>query len=139
MSACIFHDTDASLSERRLFEIVEGAYAKREKIVVFAQTPERAHAIDRLLWIHKQEAFIPHEIFTGVALESAVRIAIVSSEMNPIGAGTLVVDGFCSLDFALGFASIHEFVNRSSPEMHEACRERFRAYRARQVQVSHAK
>ncbi len=139
MTACTFHDTDASQQDRRLFEIIEKAYNQRQKVVVFAQTAQRAAAIDRTLWIFKQESFIPHEIFTTGRPEPAVPVAIVTDEVNPIGAGILVADGHCSLDFALSFDIVNEFVNRSSPQIHAACRERFRAYRARAVPVEHLK
>jgi DNA polymerase IIIc chi subunit len=139
MTTCTFHDTEAPQQDRRLFEIVEQAFHQREKIVVFAQSDQRASAIDRVLWIHRQEAFIPHEILTTRDPESSVPVAIVTSELNPIGAGTLVADGHCSLDFALSFGVVHEFVNRSSPQIHATCRERFRAYREKQIPVKHLK
>jgi DNA polymerase-3 subunit chi len=125
------------LQDRRLFEIIEHAYERHEKVVIYAGTVERAADIDRLLWINKQESFIPHRIFSGPAQEFLEPIAIVTAEKNPIGANILVADAHCSLDFALSFDVVHEFVRRSSPEMHEACRNRFRAYRARQVAVAH--
>lgn len=139
MSACTFHDTEPSLLNRKLFEIVETIYNRKEKAVIFARTAERAAALDRTLWILKQESFIPHEVFADQQSEPTVPIVIVTSELNPIGADNLVVDGHCSLDFALKFKVIHEFVNRSSPQLHQACRERFREYRAREVSVEHLK
>ncbi len=139
MTACLFHDASPGQQDRRLFEIVEHAYNQREKVLIYAQSDERAAAIDRLLWILRQEAFIPHKIIIRKDADSSVPIAIVTSEINPIEAAILVADGHCSLDFAAGFDTVHEFVNRSSPEIHEACRERFRAYRSRKIPVEHLK
>jgi len=139
MTACIFHDTSPATQERQLFEIVERAYSRRNKVLIFAQGEERAVALDRLLWILKQEAFIPHKILGADESNSAIQVGIVTSEMNPIAAVTLIADGHCSLDFACGFDSIHEFVNRSSPEVHQACRDRFRDYRSRQIDVEYSK
>jgi DNA polymerase IIIc chi subunit len=139
MTACIFHDTEAASRDRRLFEIVEGAYNKHEKVVIFSATDARAASIDRTLWILKQEAFIPHKIIGAEETEFSVPVAIVTDEWNPLQARTLIADGHCSLEFAKGFDVIHEFVDRSSPEIHEACRSRFRAYRAKQVAVEHLK
>ncbi len=139
MAECTFHDTEASLLDHKLFEITEMAYNQKKKAVIFADSQQRAYAIDRLLWIHKQESFIPHEIIEAESSDSRVPIAIVTAEMNPIGAAILVADGHCSLEFASGFGVIHEFVNRSSPQIHAACRDRFRAYRSRQIPVHHVK
>ncbi len=138
MTACIFHDTNPATQERQLFDIVERAYTKRDKLLIFAQSEERAAAIDRLLWILKQEAFIPHRILKAGESDSELRVGIVTDEVNPIAAGTLVADGHCSLDFACRFDSIHEFVNRSSPQLQQACRDRFRDYRSRQVPVEYS-
>ncbi len=139
MTACIFHDTAPATQERQLFEIVEEVYKRREKALIFAQSEERAAALDRILWILKQEAFIPHKVLTLNDGDSHVPVAIVTSEVNPISAGVLIADGHCSLDFACGFDSIHEFLNRSSAELHQACRDRFRDYRSRQIPVEYSK
>jgi DNA polymerase IIIc chi subunit len=139
VTSCTFHDTEEILQDRRLFEIVEREYNRRVRVVVFAGSPERAAAIDRLLWITRQEAFIPHENWAGRNPDPLAPVAIVTTEQNPIGAAVLVADGHCSLEFAAGFETIHEFVKRSSPQLHEACRQRFRAYRERHIPVQHLK
>jgi DNA polymerase IIIc chi subunit len=139
MKACIFHDPNPGQQDRRLFEIVEHAYNQREKVLIYAQSEERAAAIDRFLWILRQEAFIPHKIIARDEPDSSVPIAIVTSEINPVEASILIADGHCSLDFTGRFDTVHEFVNRSTPEIHEACRDRFREYRARKLPVEHLK
>jgi DNA polymerase-3 subunit chi len=139
VKACIFHDTSPGQQDRRVFDIAEHVYNQREKVLIYAQNEERAASIDRFLWILRQEAFMPHKIFARNEPDSSVPIAIATSEINPIGAKVLIADGHCSLEFAVSFDTVHEFVNRSSPEIHEACRDRFRAYRARKLPVEHLK
>jgi DNA polymerase-3 subunit chi len=139
MRACIFHDTSPGQQDRKLLEIVERAYNQHLHVLIYAQNEERAAAIDRFLWILKQESFIPHKIFTRNEPDAAVTIGIVTSEINPVDAKILVADGHCSLEYACHFDTVHEFVNRFSPEIQELCRERFRAYRAKQIPVEHLK
>jgi DNA polymerase III subunit chi len=139
MKACIFHDTSPGQQDRKLFEVVEHSYNNHARVLIYAQNEERAAAIDRFLWILKQESFIPHGVFVRNEPDSSVTIAIVTEEINPVDAHVLIADGHCSLEFACGFDTVHEFVNRSSPEMQETCRDRFRAYRARQIPVEHLK
>jgi len=139
MNACIFHDTSVALHDRRVFEIVVEAYNRRERVLVFALSDERATEIDRILWIIRQDAFIPHKIFQEQEENLSVPVAIVTKEWNPFPAGILIADGHCSLEFASGFNMIHEFVYRSSPEFQEVCRDRFRAYRDRNIPVSYLK
>ena len=139
MTVCVFHDTTPATHERQLFEVVEQAFNRREKVLVYARNVERAAAVDRSLWIAKQEAFIPHKVFGPDESDPDIRVAIVYGEYNPIAAKILVADGHCSLDYSCGFDSIHEFVNRSSPDIQQACRDRFRDYRSRQIPVEYSK
>jgi DNA polymerase IIIc chi subunit len=139
MTSCIFHDSSPATRERQVFELAEQAYNQRRKVVIFVRDEARAIALDRALWIVKQEAFMPHRIFGANEADPDIRIAIVTNEMNPIAADVLIADGQCKLEFACEFDSIHEFVDRSTPEIHQACRDRFREYRARQVPVDYAK
>jgi DNA polymerase-3 subunit chi len=140
MTVCIFHDTSPATYERQLFEIVEQAHVRKAKVLIYARNAERAAAVDRSLWILKQESFIPHQVLgPPEGREADVRVAIVCGEYNPISADTLIADGHCSLDFACGFDSIHEFVNRSSVDIHQACRDRFRDYRSRGIPVEYSK
>jgi DNA polymerase IIIc chi subunit len=138
MTFCIFHDVPGA-QERKLFEIVEKSYNEKKRVVVFVDNAARAAEIDRLLWALTEESFIPHRIFEKNEPDDAAPVAIVFSEMNPVHAEVLVADGHCSLDFACGFTAVNEFVNRSSPELHQACRDRYRDYRARQIAVEYAK
>jgi DNA polymerase IIIc chi subunit len=140
MKTCLFHDVQSENRERYLFELVEQAYDRRERVVIFTGEPERAVSLDRTLWILKQEAFIPHRVFEKKAeRDTEVPIAIVTTEINPVDAGTLIADRHCSIDFARGFDSIHEFVDRSTPDIQEECRKRFRAYRSNKINVEHVK
>ena len=139
MKSCIFHDVERSRRERKLFEIVERAYNRQETVLVYTPNELRAGEIDRILWILKQEAFIPHKICNLQEPDPLVPVAIVTEEINPIAAGMLIADGHCSIEFACAFDSVHEFVDRSSPEIQEACRERYRTYRERNMPVKHVK
>ena len=143
MNECLFHDAPDNRRENLLFEIVERAYRGKNRVLVFTSDKERAMALDRMLWIMRQESFIPHRIFEpGEIIDEAdaeAPVCIVTAEENPIGARVLVADGHCSLEFACGFDMAHEYVDHSSPDRTEACRRRFRDYRERQVSVRHIK
>jgi DNA polymerase III subunit chi len=131
MTQCIFHDTGATPRDRKLFEIVERAYAAKEKVVVFCPAESRASDLDRTLWILKQDSFIPHLVLREQeSFEEDLPVAITTTETNPTGARTLIADGHCSLEYALSFDVVHEFVDRSSPQIHQACRDRYKSYQS---------
>jgi len=139
IKGCIFHDTTVALHDRRLFEIVEEAYGRREKTLIFAGSEERAAEIDRFLWILRQDSFIPHQVFHSREEDVSVLVAIVAAEWNPLRAGILIADGRCSMKFASGFSLVHEFVDRTSRETHAACRDRYRAYQDKKIHVEYLK
>ncbi|MEJ2247190.1 MAG: DNA polymerase III subunit chi [Acidobacteriota bacterium] len=139
MKACLFHDTSAALHDRRVFEIVEDAYNSQGKVLIFAESDKRAAEIDRSLWIIRQDSFIPHKIAQEYDRDINVPVAIVTAEWNPLQAAILIADGHCSVEFANGFNIIHEFVYRSSPEIQETCRIRYRAYRDANIPVEYLK
>jgi DNA polymerase IIIc chi subunit len=139
MKHCIFHDIEAERRDRRIFDIVEKAFSNRDRVLIYAANADRANSIDRTLWIIKQEAFVPHKVFQRQDSDPRIPVAIVTEEINPIEAQILILDGHCSLEFAMKFEAIHEFVIRTSPEIQEICRDRFRAYRSGNIQVEYKK
>ncbi|MDR0842566.1 MAG: DNA polymerase III subunit chi [Acidobacteriota bacterium] len=139
MTECIFHDAPDARKDPLIFEIAASAYRDKHKVLIYAENAERAAVLDRLLWILKQESFIPHRIFAGGETDAETPVGIVTVEDNPVGADILVADGRCSLDFTGGFDAVHEFVVHSSQEVLDACRARFRDYRDRQILIRHIK
>jgi len=139
MTVCKFYESSATTLDGQVFEIVDSAYDRREKVLVFVQNSDRAQSVDQLLWRFRQETFIPHKIFTADEPDQDCPVAIVTGEFNPIGAAILIAEAHCSLDFACGFETVHEFVNRSTAEVHQACRDRFRDYRTRGIPVHYEK
>jgi DNA polymerase III subunit chi len=139
MKACIFHDTSPGQQDRKIFQLVEEAYNQHYPVLIYTSNGERAEAIDRFLWILKQESFIPHRIFVKEETDPSTETAIVTTEINPVEARILIADGHCGIGFAEKFDTVHEFVNRSSSDIQEACRERFRIYREKNVPIQHLK
>lgn len=129
MKACIFHDLNSGQKDKKIFDLVEHAYSQGDRVLIYAPSEARAAFIDRFLWTLRQESFIPHKIFLKNEDNAAEPVGIVTLEINPIKAKTLIADGRCSIAFASGFETIHEFVDRSTAETHEASRKRYSGYR----------
>ena len=138
-TVCIFHDTNDSLHDRRVFEIVEEAYGRRQNVVLYTDSEERAAEIDRFLWILRQDSFIPHQVLRHINETVLAPIVILTEEWKPFKSCILVADSHCSIEFACGFSVIHEFVYRTSPQIHESCRDRYRSYSDKKIPVEYLK
>ena len=123
MKTCYFIDTVDK--DKYIFLLVEQHYKDKIKLVIYTDSKERAEEIDRLLWIFKQEAFIPHKIFKYEESDALEPVAIIYHEINPISAETLIIDTPCSISFASKFNFIYDFVDKSSDESLQKSRERY--------------
>jgi DNA polymerase IIIc chi subunit len=109
-----FRDTEASRRDHTVLEIVEKTSNARKKVVDFTQMEQRAAAIDRVPWIHKQDCFVPHLIDATASARSPIPIVIVTAEWNLIVAEVPVAGGHCGEYFALSVDVNYKSVNRSS-------------------------
>lgn len=137
MKNCYFVDTVDK--NKYIFSIIEQNYKEKTKVVIFTNTKERAEEIDRILWILKQESFIPHKIFKYEELDALEPVAIVFEEINPINADTLIMDTPCSINFASKFNIIYDFVDKTSDEALQKSRERYAKFKDMKYNMHYVK
>lgn len=128
MKSCVFIDTENKDKDKKLFEIVEKLYKDGKKILIYTSTFDRAKELDRILWVLKQESFLPHKIFKYEEKEALEPIAIVYDQIKPINTDILVIDSPCSMEFAAKFANIFDFVDRTNKETLVKSRERYASF-----------
>lgn len=126
---CYFFDTVENEKDKLIFELVYKIFKKNRRVVIYTNTEERANDLDRFLWIYKQEAFLPHKIFTYEEKEAIENIAIVTEELNPIEAKEIILDTPCSSNFASNFEVIFDFVDQSSEIRIKESRLRYKLFR----------
>lgn len=127
MKNCYF--VDISDKNKYIFSVVEQIYKDKIKAVIYTDSKERAEEIDKLLWVLKQESFIPHKIFKYEEQDALEPIAIIFEEINPINAETLIMDSPCSVSFASKFKIIYDFVDKSTDETLQKSRERYAKFK----------
>lgn len=137
MKNCYFVDTVDK--NKYIFSIIEQNYKEKTKVVIFTNTKERAEEIDRILWILKQESFIPHKIFKYEELDALEPVAIVFEEINPINADTLIMETPCSINFASKFNIIYDFVDKTSDEALQKSRERYAKFKDMKYNMHYVK
>lgn len=126
---CNFIDTEKDNKDNIIFSFALLFHQRGEKAVIYTNNEERAEYLDRFLWIYKQESFIPHKIFKYKEEDALESVAIVTEELNPIAAKKIILDSPPSIDFALSFNEIVDFVEHSTPKDLKESRERFKKFR----------
>jgi DNA polymerase-3 subunit chi len=127
MKTCYFIDTPDK--NKYIFSIVEQLYKDKVNVIIYTESKERAEEIDRIIWVTKQESFIPHKIFKYEEKEALEPVAIIYEEINPIDAEILIMDTPCSINFASKFKTIYDFVDKSSDETLKKSRERYAKFK----------
>jgi DNA polymerase-3 subunit chi len=125
MKNCYFIDLHNQDKNKKIFALVEQIYRDQKKAIIYTSSIERAEEIDRILWILKQESFIPHKIFKYEESDALEPIGIVTQEINPINAQIIILDSPCKIEFAKKFSTIYDFVDKSSEEALKISRERY--------------
>lgn len=93
MTEVLFYHLERAPLERVLPGLVEKSLQRGWRTVIQASSPERVEALDTLLWIYRDESFLPH----GTAAEDNAAlqpVLLTTEDTNPNGAAVrFLVDG----------------------------------------------
>ena len=107
--------------------IAEKAVGLGHRVFVHAGEPERARALDELLWTFRDGSFLPHAI---AGSDDDVPVTIGTGEEPAAPAYLLINLADAVPAFFTRFERVAELVN-DEPAVRDAGRERFRFYRDR--------
>ncbi len=134
MSAVTFYDTPPDGRWPRVARLAEAAYMKKRRAIILCADRSEATKIDEYLWSFRDDAFVPHELVADTEAEDATTpLVIVTSETQPIDADILIQLTPASLDFAARFVHVIDIVDHRTPELLQASRDRYKAWRTRGV------
>ena len=136
----VFYDVEPDAWDGWLYKLAAAAWERSgARLLILVDGPDRADALDAMLWSFRDEAFLPHEVVReGQPLaDSDARVLISWNASNPHGANLLALDSPTDLDFASTFEVVMDVVDRRSEERLVASRERFKAWRSRGVPPEH--
>jgi DNA polymerase-3 subunit chi len=113
-------------------KLVEAAWSKRKRVLVYCSSEAEAKAIDEYLWTFKDDAFIPHGIESPdqPSDNTALAVLITTTATNTNKASILVQLGHAELEFGGGFENVIELVDREDEQKLTASRDRYRAWKA---------
>ncbi|MCD6039525.1 MAG: holC [Gammaproteobacteria bacterium] len=119
-----------SENERFTFacRLIEKAYKKQHRIYIHTENKEAAHHLDELLWTHREESFLPHDLY-GEGSEPIPPIQI-GYHIAPEKHRDILINLSSTVpEFYKQFSRILELIARDATAQ-AAGRERYKLYRA---------
>lgn len=128
-----FYDVPPEGRDARVVRLAEAAWERGRKLLVRCADAETARRLDELLWTYSDAAFVPHEVVPpgSAPTDPELRIALVTSDDDPIRAEVLLCEAPVPFDVAERYDFVMELVDQRSPEALAASRARFRTWRER--------
>lgn len=122
---------DPSLTEsyRFICRLVDKAYLQKKSVYIQANSEQEAQTLDDLLWTFRDDAFIPHSLYSKSHATIQIGFAECPSQFNDI----LINLTEKPLDFYQQFQRILEIVPQDCKEI---AREKFRFYRTHQCEIT---
>jgi DNA polymerase-3 subunit chi len=125
----VLADAAPDAPARYACRLAEKAWRMGHRVYVYTDSPERARALDELLWTFRPDAFVPHGIHPAETAQDLP--VLVGSGAPPPGLDDVLVNLHPAVPaFAEGFHRVVELVGVDEPAR-AAGRERFRSYRER--------
>ncbi len=118
--------------------VAEKAYHAKQKVVCYSDDPSLLPRLDELLWTFGDGSFVPHDTLTrdGDGSEAPVVLTtgpLPGGDFIDAQASVLINLAAAVPPFVDRFARVAEFLD-ARPEVRAAGRERFKSYRARQIE-----
>jgi DNA polymerase-3 subunit chi len=115
--------------------LIEKAYHLNHRIYVNTSSTAESHALDTLLWVFREESFIPHAIYTGSVTTSApIQIGNEIQKLPEDQHDILINLSEAIPTFYTDFQRVIEIV-LNEPQHQAKSRERFRLYREQDCQL----
>ncbi len=105
-----FVETRQPEKDKCLCAWVEKLYIRGLKIQVFVSDLMEAQNLDYLLWVFKQQSFIPHKIYASGNDYTLTPVIISSEKIRLPKADALVMSRGCSLEFVRHFKEAVHFI-----------------------------
>jgi len=104
-----------------------------QRVVVHAADEQQARALDEMLWSFDPDSFVAHcRVEAGPVDEnSAESVVVAAGEASWPAATAVVLAAPASAEWCEGFSTVVDFAVKYDPELLQASRARFRAWRDR--------
>jgi DNA polymerase III subunit chi len=131
-----FYVSEAAGDDTRLrlaCRVTEKAYLAKQRVVVYCDDAALLPRFDELLWTFGDGSFVPHDTVSRDGALCDAAVALTAGPLPADHADVLINLGNTVPAFFEKFARVAEFLD-GRPEVRAAGRERFKIYRARQIE-----
>lgn len=135
MTRVDFYVLASSEPERRAYtacRLVEKAWRNNLSVFVHTTSSEQAKDLDDLLWVYRQDSFVPHSLDSAANDDESVLIGDGAEPSRDTDVVINLTDQVPS--FFAKFDRVIEIVG-SAAEQRQAARERYRAYREQDCEL----
>ena len=113
--------------------VAEKAYLANQKVVCYSDDGALLPWLDELLWTFGDGSFVPHDTVVKPGDPCEAPVALTTGPLPESHADVLINLAGSVPPFFEKFARVAEFLD-ARPEVRSAGRERYKAYRARQIE-----
>jgi DNA polymerase-3 subunit chi len=108
------------------------AYQSKQKTLLLARDAEQTRHLDRLLWTHNEESFIPHDQSETEGVDTPI---LVNHEADPRGDRQLLIN--LSHEIPIYFAQFERVFELVTEENKSTAREHYSYYKERGYTLNH--
>lgn len=135
MTRVDFYVLSSGETQRREYtacRLAEKAWRKELRVFVHTASREQAKDLDNLLWVYRQDSFVPHCLDAQPAARESV---LIGDGAQPNGDGDVLINLTDKVPpFFARFERVIEIVG-SAAEQRQAARDRYRAYREQDCEL----
>lgn len=124
----IVHDGHRDACEHVACRIAEKAWQRGHRVMLRADTADDATRLDQLLWVFRQDAFLPHALLARADANDPIVIG-TPDDAAPPDCDVLINLSTASPALSDNWRRIAEIASEQVPDALQAARQRFRWYR----------
>lgn len=114
---------------RHLCELAARYFDEGQRVLITVDDENQGITLDRFMWTWQKGAFVPHAYDNGAVECHDEPVVIGTGERNSNAAKVLIMGKPCSPEFMRQFHQVIDFAELHDPQLAEASRARFLAYR----------
>ncbi len=119
--------------------LAEKAFSRKQKLFIHTEDKRTAVELDKLLWSFREESFVPHQLISTSANQSANDDVVIAYDIEPDSSRPVLINLASTVPFFFSrFERTLEIINDHADIKHQG-RERWGFYKDRGYPLQHHK